>query len=206
MGAITLPVVEGLFDETDDFLCARCARRQKTCCQRTDIVVTDGDMARIAAHLGHQDFVEFRAAGGPEYLDQDDDPLWRDATFYADGQRRLVKQRPDGDCTFLGPMGCTLPADVRPLICRLFPFDYDERGLFAAPASGCPVHLLADGESLFDALRMNRSDAEQWHRQLYAELRETLAHRGQSGFVSNDASGGPPFLETSSVSRGEREP
>ena len=62
--------------------------------------------------------------------------------FREDGQRRVLKQQPDKDCFFLGPQGCSLPAEARPLICRLYPFDYNADRILPTPASGCPVELL----------------------------------------------------------------
>jgi uncharacterized protein len=182
MSLAQLPVVQDAAPLTspadaDDFLCARCARRQETCCQRTDIVLTDGDVARVAAYLGRLDFIEYRPAAGPQYLDQDDDPAWRDATFLPDGTRRVVKWQANGDCAFLGPAGCSLPGIVRPLICRLYPFEYDEQGVFPEPAKSCPTHLLTPGTTLFEALKMNRGEAERWHAQLYSELRAGLVRR-----------------------------
>lgn len=177
MSPTTLPVIHDGIDDADDFLCARCAKRQETCCQNTDIVLTDGDIERVSAHIGRRDFVEFRSAGKPEYLDQDDDPLWRDATFQPDGTRRVVKHRENGDCTFLGPVGCTLPYETRPLICRLYPFDYNESGVAEELATGCPRYLLPEGVGLAKALAMNRTDAERWHHQLYSELRSDLKNR-----------------------------
>src|SRR5690606_16894490 len=109
MGLATLPVVSEDPDDAHEFLCARCSRRQQTCCQRTDIVLTEGDIFRIAEHVGHTDFVEFRPAGNAAYADQDDDPTWRDATFLPDGKRRVVMHRENGDCMFLGSTGCSLP-------------------------------------------------------------------------------------------------
>ena len=34
--------------------------------------------------------------------DQDDDPTWQRHVFRADGSRRILKRRANGDCTFLG--------------------------------------------------------------------------------------------------------
>ena len=181
MGPVTLPVVHDGIDDSQDFLCARCARRRETCCQGTDIVVTDGDIARVAAFVGHEDFIEFRNAGKPEYLDQDDDPTWRDATFQANGTRRVVRHREEHYCTFLGEAGCTLPYETRPLICRLYPFDYNEAGISDELSTGCPTYLLPEGVALTEALSMNRTDAERWHEQLYSELRSDLARRQAAG-------------------------
>jgi Fe-S-cluster containining protein len=153
-----------------DFLCVRCARLMKTCCQTCEIYTTRGDVARIAQHTGLADFTEFRAPEKAVYADQDDDPIWRDNVFQADGTRRVLKRQAGGDCTFLGPAGCTLPLEVRPLVCRIYPYDYDAEGIADELAPGCPLELLAPGRGLIDELGMNRADAERWHRQLYEEL------------------------------------
>ncbi len=172
MGLQPLPVVQDGLDDAGDFLCARCARRQKTCCQQTDIFVTLGDVERIAEHVGRRDFIEPRGARSPEYLDQDDDPLWRDTVFRPDGTRRVLKKRPNDDCSFLGPTGCVLPLETRPLICRLYPYDYTEAGIDDELGDYCPIYLLPPGVGLIEALDMRRTDAERWHERLYAELRE----------------------------------
>jgi Fe-S-cluster containining protein len=104
-------------------------------------------------------------------MQQEDDPIWP-ALVYKDevGTRRLLKQRSNGDCHFLGEQGCVLPAEVRPLICRLYPFDFNEQGIVPALAKGCPLELLPLGQSLLHALEMNYNEAEALRRQLYAEL------------------------------------
>jgi Fe-S-cluster containining protein len=160
---------------TTEFLCVRCARHMKTCCQTCDIFTTRGDVARIEAHTGQTGFTEFRPPKSPDYADQDDDPLWRDNVFQADGTRRVLKKQASGDCTFLGSAGCTLPLEVRPLVCRIYPYDYTAEGIQDDLAPGCPLELLAPGQGLIEALEMSRADAERWHEQLYAELqRERL--------------------------------
>lgn len=158
--------------------CARCARVQPTCCQRTDILVTDGDRARIRAHLvrsgraGGDAFWERRAPRDASYLDDDpDDPDWRAATVAADGTRAVLVKRADGDCTFLGEAGCTLPGDVRPLVCRLYPFEYTHRGLADEDPEYCPTALVDPrGTGMVSVLGMRRAEAEVWRRDLYREL------------------------------------
>jgi Fe-S-cluster containining protein len=151
-------------------LCARCARHQETCCQNRDIYVTLGDVARIAAHTGRNGFYEFRVPADPAYLDQDDDPVWRDHVTRADSSRRVLRQVANGDCTFLGEAGCSLPGEIRPLVCRLYPFDYDGQGVKQELTEGCPLELLKPGTELLDELNMHRADAERWQRQLYEEI------------------------------------
>ena len=103
-------------------------------------------------------------------MDQDDDPLWRERVLGTDGSRRVLRHTAEGDCFFLGPAGCRLGLETRPLVCRLYPFDYTEKGISETLASGCPVELLGPGEDLIGAIGMSREDAARWHRQLYQEL------------------------------------
>lgn len=154
----------------EDCLCARCARHQKTCCQAPQIYVTRGDVKRIENETGRNGFSEFRLPDHPGYTDQDDDPIWRDNAFQPDGTRRVLKKQENGDCTFLGPTGCTLTIEARPLVCRLYPFDYTADGFLNNLASGCPLELLRPGQELLPTLGMTREIAESWRRQLYEEL------------------------------------
>jgi Fe-S-cluster containining protein len=158
--------------EATEFLCVRCARHMKTCCQTAEVFVTQGDVARIERHTGQGSFAEFRRPDNPAYIhpEDDEDPVWRDSVFRSDGSRRVLKKQANGDCTFLGAAGCTLPLEVRPLVCRIYPFDYTSEGLQSELATGCPLELLPPGQGLIEALAMNRSDAERWRRQLYGEL------------------------------------
>ena len=154
--------------------CARCALTQRTCCQQAEVVVTTGDVGRIAVHAGRDDFWERRPAG-PEYAaEHRGDPEWLTGTLAADGTRRVLRRRPDGSCGFLGEAGCSLPEDVRPLVCRLYPFDYTAAGLAPAPSAHyCPTALLQPpGQTMVDVLGMSAEDAERWRRMLYAELRQ----------------------------------
>ncbi|MBI2477885.1 MAG: hypothetical protein HYV60_04340 [Planctomycetia bacterium] len=83
----------------------------------------------------------------------------------------MLKKTPDNDCSLLGPHGCTLPLEVRPLVCRLYPYDYDERGIRDELASGCPLELLRPGQVLLEVLGMKIDDGRRWHKQLYEEIR-----------------------------------
>ena len=174
----------------DEFLCVRCARHQKTCCQGTEIYTTLGDVERITDHTSQTDFYEFRRPDDPIYGEQEDDPLWKKCVFRADGTRRILKHQPNGDCTFLGEQGCKLPLEVRPLICRLYPFDYTEAGIQQQRmAAGCPVELLKPGQSLLAALDMQISDAERWHSQLYKEIQYEPAYViGQTSAIATPVS------------------
>ncbi|MEZ6132131.1 MAG: YkgJ family cysteine cluster protein [Planctomycetaceae bacterium] len=162
-----LPVVE---IQSDEFLCVRCARHMKTCCQTSEVYVTPGDVRRIAEFTGDEDFHEYRRPEDPIYLQEDGDPVWIENVIRSDGTRRVLKRQANGDCTFLGKAGCVLPLETRPLICRIYPFDFTADGLRDTLASGCPEELIPNGQTLLQALDIKRSDAERWHRQLYQEV------------------------------------
>lgn len=158
----------------EEFICVRCARHQKTCCQTYEIYTTLGDEERIRDFTGRDSFTEFCRPGDPAYADQDDDPIWRDFVFREDGSRRVLTRQPNGDCTFLCQRGCVLPLEVRPLICRIYPYDYTSRGIRQELSQGCPLELLSPGQELIEALDMNLEDARRWHRQLYQEVQNEV--------------------------------
>ncbi|MDI6798001.1 MAG: YkgJ family cysteine cluster protein [Desulfatibacillaceae bacterium] len=151
-------------------LCARCAKRGKTCCQWSEIYITQGDVNRILLMTGQSGFYEYRTAQNPQYLDQADDPPWREHVFRADGARRVLKRGPGGDCIFLGNKGCLLPLDCRPLVCRLYPFTYHYEGIHEELETGCPRELVESGDMLLKELDMNPEQARKWHQTLYAEI------------------------------------
>jgi Fe-S-cluster containining protein len=156
--------------------CAKHALVERTCCQTAEVFVTEGDRERIAAHTGRGDFWENRAPADPSYLGQEDDPAWLHGAFRPDGTRPILKRKPSGDCMFLGAEGCSLPVEVRPLICRIYPFEYTEKGIEGVGGS-CPSYVVPPGSTLLDTLGMKREDAERWHKVLYRELRVRDARR-----------------------------
>jgi Fe-S-cluster containining protein len=155
----------------------------KTCCQTCEIFTTPGDLRRIEQHTGRTYFWEYRKPANPAYADQDDDPIWRDHVFEADGSRRVLRKQASGDCTFLGSAGCVLPLEIRPLVCRIYPFDYTADGLVDELSEGCPLELLRPGQGLIEALDMNRGDAERWRGQLYAEIQQKDAADADRAYV-----------------------
>lgn len=151
--------------------CARCATLQKTCCQRAEVLVTLGDRVRIAEATGRRDFCEHRAASDPAFTDQPDDPNWVAYAFEPDGTRPILRRRENGDCTFLTPAGCGLPTEIRPLVCRLYPYDYTENGIRGVAAEYCPGAVIPEGKTVLQVLDMKHVDAIRWHHMLYTELR-----------------------------------
>ncbi len=139
--------------------------------------MTQGDVARIRAHGVRGTFTERRAPVDPAYTEVDPaDPDWVRLTVRQDGTRRMLI-RPGHQCTFLGPQGCVLPGDVRPLVCRIYPFTYTAAGLAGEAPDYCPTKVLAPaGQPMTQVLDMDARAAEGWRAQLYAELRADAAH------------------------------
>jgi Fe-S-cluster containining protein len=151
----------------------------RTCCQTSEVYATPADVRRIEAHTGQSDFFEYRVPDDPVYYQHDDDPIWPKLVFQPDGTRRVLRREKDGNCTFLGERGCELPIDVRPLVCRIYPYNYNEEGIKDALCTGCPSELLRPGQTLTKALVMNRAEAEAWRKQLYEDIVEELEHHGE---------------------------
>ncbi len=157
-------------------LCPLCAAQQRTCCQGTEIYITRADLRRISASVAGQDFYEYRAPVNPIYGDNDDDPIWMQNVFRPDGTRRVLRRDSFGNCFFLGEKGCRLDIETRPLICRLYPYEYDAAAIHEDPAQGCPIHLLPKGLCLTAAVKMDLETAKRWHKQLYKEITEENDH------------------------------
>ena len=150
--------------------CAKCATLGKTCCQSREILVTAGDQERITAFTGSGDFAAYAFPADPAYLAQDDDPNWLLWAFRPDGTRPILRRQPNGDCMFLGAAGCVLPLEVRPLVCRLYPYTYTERGIDGV-SNECPPEVIPAGSTILQVLDMRLVDAVRWHEMLYNELR-----------------------------------
>jgi Fe-S-cluster containining protein len=165
-------------------LCELCKDIQKTCCQNyIKAYLTLGDIERISAASGRTDFVELRPCprlSAQERSGYDYDPNWLCLITLPGNFNRLLKKNQNGDCVFLGANGCELAEEVRPLICRLYPYSYNEYGLIGLVVNdmiGCPTHLLGPGEEIFKNLHMPRIMADEWRVMLYAELRKEYSER-----------------------------
>lgn len=88
-------------------------------------MVTRSDMERISAHTGLavSRFTEEEGLTEAEAADFENRwPLYRG--YFRRGPVRTVLKAQDGACVFFKrKSGCTLPSDVRPIACQLFPFD-----------------------------------------------------------------------------------
>jgi hypothetical protein len=133
-----------------------------------EVYLTPGDLARIARHTRRGGFSRVAAARSI-YLEASADPVWRTHVLGVSGRRRILRRRRDGECVFLAADGCVLPLEVRPLLCRIFPYDFDHRGL-TRPDPTCPVARDPDPEATLASMGMGRETVRRWHRQLYDEI------------------------------------
>lgn len=154
-------------------LCFKCSLNGTSCCKGTQICLTSGDIVRISRFLGIRHFFTIEM---PDivYLDPGDDPTWIALTIRPDGQRRVLKRTMDKSCTMLGENGCQLPLLVRPLVCRLHPYEFTEKGISGVDPT-CPISQERDWPSVMEQLGMAVSATNQWHSMLYCELRSDKA-------------------------------
>lgn len=149
-------------------LCARCAGEGRTCCQGTAIFLTGGDVERIGA-VCSDDFWEMRKIDSSEYEGfLQYDAVW--GRIFAKGEVRIIRHRDGGDCMFLGVDGCVLELGERPLVCRLYPYDYNETTLKGVHGHLCPLPEGGNGALLLALLGMNREEGEGWRGLLYEEI------------------------------------
>ena len=132
--------------------------------------VTLGDVYRISEFLGENGFVTFKRIAA-EYEDAAGDSTWSSLILQADGSRRILKRTADNSCCFLRRQGCVLPTEVRPLLCRIYPYNFTEEGL-AGISAGCPLALAHDWQVILEEMGMLPALALNWHQTLYAEIME----------------------------------
>ena len=134
--------------------CSRCAARLgRSCCEAADdeplATLTWADVARIqtATHLARTAFVQqevFSEAEARAY--ERLRPGWRG--YFRQGTVRLTLARSLGACVFLDRRtGCSLPPNVRPTACLLYPFEPTEAAwALAVERDGSVEGALASGE------------------------------------------------------------
>jgi Fe-S-cluster containining protein len=151
-------------------ICSECAKIQKTCCQKVDIIVTDEDILRIKEKK-YNHFHEYRTAQNEDY-EQERDPNWDSYTLQSDGKRQFLIRKANGDCFFLTAQGCRLDMESRPLFCKLYPYSYNEEDLFSIEAYHCPQNSIPDNQEFLEhEFMLSKENATVWHKQFYQELR-----------------------------------
>lgn len=101
-------------------VCLECSKKQDTCCQKYFIYLTHGDRERIIHHTRSTDFLSEIPCtlNIEEHL----------TTGKSKVTCSLIKMEDHG-CFFLSANGCSLPLDVRPLCCRIYPYTWDRSSI-----------------------------------------------------------------------------
>lgn len=156
-------------------LCRRCAEEGKTCCQGRVIFVTLGDVARIRLAVPDKEFYQMQAVRMDDYkafLPYDE--VWG-RVFQRQNGVRTLRRDASGDCCFLAKGGCGLSLESRPLVCRLYPYDYNNVTVKGVYGHLCPLPERENGALLLALLGMNRDRAEEWRAMLYREIADEFS-------------------------------
>ena len=185
--------------------CARCPRVfGVSCCEVKDdeqlATLTWADVGRLVAATGQS----FEAFAEWEWLDEAQAAKWLElhsslAPYFGTQSRRLTLRRKNGACVFLGPSGCSLTADERPIACRLYPFEIRPHGEWGlqvdrhgsveeAAASGEHACLAVEEADSFDALCSAFGTSREALEALAVQQGlEAKAHRGrEQGLYRSD--------------------
>jgi Fe-S-cluster containining protein len=131
------------------------------------IYLTGEDIKRISNVIGSSGF--FRYEKPWSWCERDEaDPVWEKHVFGC-SRRRVVRRRVDGSCHFLGENGCVLDLEIRPLVCRLYPYEYRPDGIHGVHPK-CPVSRSETPETDFKTMGMRSDRVNAWHAAFYAEL------------------------------------
>jgi len=150
--------------------CAICASLGKSCCKGYQIYLTPGDISRISDYLKLSDFYTVEPPVLTD-IEPDYDPLWLPMIMSEDHQVRVLKRGADKQCCLATDSGCLLPLNRRPLICRLFPYDFKETCILGIDAS-CPISKDRDWQTVLNRMDMTKAKANMWRDLLYEEIRD----------------------------------
>ncbi len=183
--------------------CQRCsARLGRSCCEANDdeplatLTLADVERIQAATHRARNSFVQqevFREVEARAY--EQLRPGWRG--YFRGGTVRLTLARSQGACVFFDrSSGCTLPSEVRPTACLLYPFEPAEGGgwTLAVEREGSMADALASGEprclaveeaagrgALLRAFTLTAASLQALGKRLRAEVRAHGAGKGSPG-------------------------
>ncbi len=155
-------------------VCWMCASSGGSCCVNMQIYLTGGDIDRIAAGTGNRDFIRYEEPWS--WCERDaEDPVWMEHVLSCD-RRRVVRRWKNGTCHFLGERGCVLDLETRPLVCRLYPYEYALEGILGLH-SGCPASRSIQPERDLEEMGMRSDRVKAWRSALYEELADSRRSR-----------------------------
>jgi hypothetical protein len=159
--------------------CIECAKLQITCCEdfRSEIGVTRGDIRRILEYTGRNDFYHLMPVleenktilENPCNIVKGSEKYVR--YFFDDqGRRNVLKKNEKNGCCFLSPDGCSLPLNTRPIMCRLYPYHWDDYGNIEITGLGCPKSLFKDEQEMRAELCLPEIEAKKLIAVFYDEI------------------------------------
>ncbi len=157
--------------------CATCASLGHSCCKGYQIYLTSGDIVRISGFLKHSDFYTYEPPILSD-IEPDYDTCWLPLIMSEGNRVRVLNRTDDKQCCLAFAMGCLLPLETRPLICRLFPYDFINHHILGIDSS-CPISKECNWQSILDGMEMTESKAQHWVDLLYEEIAKDLPVHGQ---------------------------
>lgn len=164
-------------DESD--VCGRCAERCGTCCtltssreelcfplsssERKAMLGAGAEAKHFARQINTSAFFENMGRLFPGESER------LRVLFPVDGAHDRLALSKNGSCLLLGPKGCRLPRQARPLYCRLFPFWIRAGKQLYFEFSQCQAQIEGQGGGGLLA-RLGMSNA--MIRNLYSDLRK----------------------------------
>ena len=167
----------------DAGVCARCAEHSGTCCS----LARGSEEYCFPLSATERRAMEQAGAGPEHFCGQENTPGFLDnlcrlfpgeeevvrGLFPAGGDHHRLAVTDNGQesvsCRLLGPGGCTLPRQARPLYCRLFPFWVRGGSVLFFDFQDCQAVRERRGPGpMYQALGMGEGEA----RELYAALRQ----------------------------------
>lgn len=164
-------------------VCARCAEHSGTCCS----LAKGNEECCFPLSATERGAMEAAGATQDHFQPQENTPGFLEnlcrlfpgeedtvrALFPLGGEhdRLAVRDNASGSlsCRLLGPNGCGLPREARPLYCRLFPFWVRGGSVLYFDFQEClAVHERRGPGQMYEALGMSEGEA----RDLYAALRQ----------------------------------
>lgn len=194
--------VEHMSNEKREHVCARCPKvLGASCCVAREgerlVSLTLSDVARIREHVRRpaQSFTTTEVLEVEEaWAYEERRPLWRG--YFLQSAQRLTLKLKGRACVFLDERtGCTLPEDVRPTGCRLYPFDQWPNGEWgvqvgrygslegarAATDACLAVEEADDLDALFELFGTTREQVEALGEKLRREVRAHGRGAGRLG-------------------------
>lgn len=116
----------------DNYICLKCSRVNPTCCvlapgrKQSFFPLSDPEIKIISAYLETDDFF-VRQANDQDFIARLTRIIPRPRkliykSFPLDNAHSRLKTDHKGQCVLLTSQGCLLPAEIRPVYCRLYPF------------------------------------------------------------------------------------